>query len=388
MAITSKPKISREKASELILTQGFSGSYQPEQITFLLKRTQIRPTDTLEKERLIQSGEKHYSQMIGQENPPTERHLQLFEQAMQYGQQRLAKEVQQLAQTLSAEFAESIVLVSFVRAGVPLGVLLYHALQDMGRDCVHYGISIIRDRGIDFAALETIIAKHGHQSLVFVDGWTGKGAIQKELQRSLADDPRFIDRPLPLVVLSDIGGCAWLAASGEDWLIPSGVLGSTISGLISRSICENEALQFNEVEESNLGQWHGCIEYTHLNSFDMSQSFVGQINQIRRKIKSEQNAVWTSAQQQLQKRQSQAVVKQLAEQYQITNINRIKPSIAEATRAILRRVPDLVLLRDANDADTALLRHLTEVTQTPVKVVGDQIAPYRAITLIQKLGAG
>ena len=47
MAITSKPKISREKASELILTQGFSGSYQPEQVTFLLKRTQIRPTDIL-----------------------------------------------------------------------------------------------------------------------------------------------------------------------------------------------------------------------------------------------------------------------------------------------------------------------------------------------------
>ena len=388
MAITSKPKISREKASELILTQGFSGSYQPEQVTFLLKRTQIRPTDTLEKERLIQSGEKHYSQMISQENPPTERHLQLFEQAMQYGQQRLAKEVQQLAQTLSAEFAESIVLVSFVRAGVPLGVLLYHALQDLGHDCVHYGISIIRDRGIDFAALETIIAKHGHQSLVFVDGWTGKGAIQKELQRSLADDPRFIDRPLPLVVLSDIGGCAWLAASGEDWLIPSGVLGSTISGLISRSICENEALQLNEVEESNLDQWHGCVEYNHLKAFDMSQSFIKQINQIRRELQSEKNAVWTSAQQQLQRQRSQAVVKQLAEHYQITNINRIKPSIAEATRAILRRVPDLVLLRDANDADTALLRHLTEVTQTPVKVLGDQIAPYRAITLIQKLGAG
>ena len=388
MAITSKPKISREKASELILTQGFSGSYQPEQVTFLLKRTQIRPTDTLEKERLIQSGEKHYSQMISQEQAPTERHLQLFEQAMQHGQQRLAKEVQQLAQTLSTEFAEPIVLVSFVRAGVPLGVLLYHALQDMGRDCVHYGISIIRDRGIDFAALETIIAKHGHQSLVFVDGWTGKGAIQKELQRSLADDPRFIDRPLPLVVLSDIGGCAWLAASGEDWLIPSGVLGSTISGLISRSICENEALQFNEVEESNLDQWHGCVEYNHLKAFDMSQSFIKQINQIRRELQSEKNAVWTSAQQQLQRQRSQAVVKQLAEHYQITNINRIKPSIAEATRAILRRVPDLVLLRDANDADTALLRHLTEVTQTPVKVVGDQIAPYRAITLIQKLGAG
>ena len=179
-----------------------------------------------------------------------------------------------------------------------------------------------------------------------------------------------------------------MAASGEDWLIPSGVLGSTISGLISRSICQSDTLQANEIEESNLGQWHGCVEYNHLKAFDMSQSFIKQINQIRRELPSEKNAVWTSAQQQLQRQRSQAVVKQLAEQYQITNINRIKPSIAEATRAILRRVPDLVLLRDANDADTALLRHLTEVTQTPVKVVGDQIAPYRAITLIQKLGAG
>ncbi len=380
--------ISQDKANDLILKQGFSGSYRPEQVTFLLQRSHIQPTDTLEKERLIQSGQKHYSQMISQEHAPTERHLQLFEQAMQYGQQRLAKEVQQLAQTLAAECAEPIVLVSFVRAGVPLGVLLYHALQDLGRACVHYGISIIRDRGIDFAALETIIAKHGHTSMVFVDGWTGKGAIQQELQRSLGDDPRFADRALPLVVLSDIGGCAWLAASGDDWLIPSGVLGSTISGLISRSICEGDALGAAEIQADNIDQWHSCIEYRHLQDFDLSQSFIDQINQIRRTLDSVENAVWCSAQQQSQRQQSQAVVQHLAQQYQIGNINRIKPSIAEATRAILRRVPDLVLLRDGQDADTALLRHLTEVTNTPVKVVGDQIAPYRAVTLIQKLGKG
>jgi hypothetical protein len=94
------------------------------------------------------------------------------------------------------------------------------------------------------------------------------------------------------------------------------------------------------------------------------------------------------AQQQTQQNQSQQVVQKLAQEYDIQNINRIKPSIAEATRAILRRVPDLVLLRDADDADTRLLRHLTQITETPVQVVGDQIAPYRAITLIQKLGKG
>ena len=110
------------------------------------------------------------------------------------------------------------------------------------------------------------------------------------------------------------------------------------------------------------------------------------INQIRRQCAVQPNAVWTETQRQKQQQQSQQVIQDLAQQYQITNLNRIKPSIAEATRAILRRVPDLVLLRDADDADTALLRHLTDITQTPTKVVGDQIAPYRAITLIQKLG--
>ena len=380
--------INKDKANELILKQGFSGSYQLEQVTFLLKRTHIEPTDTIEKERLIQSGEKHYSQMISLESAPTERHLQLFEQAMQQGQLRLAQEVQQLAQSLVAQFKEPIVLVSFVRAGVPLGVLLYHAIQDLGCDCVHYGISIIRDRGIDFAALETIIAKHGHESIVFVDGWTGKGAIRQELQHSLGNDARFASRPLPLVVLSDIAGCAWLAASGEDWLIPSGILGSTISGLISRSICEGETLSAEEITAENIDQWHRCIEYNHLKEFDISQKFIQRINQIRTQLNPQPNAVWAETQQQAQQDQSQQVVQKLAQEYDIQNINRIKPSIAEATRAILRRVPDLVLLRDADDVDTRLLRHLTQVTDTPVQVVGDQIAPYRAITLIQKLGKG
>ena len=33
-----------------------------------------------------------------------------------------------------------------------------------------------------------------------------------------------------LVVLADPCGRAWLAASAEDWLIPSGILGATVSG--------------------------------------------------------------------------------------------------------------------------------------------------------------
>ncbi|MER8575636.1 cysteine protease StiP domain-containing protein [Mesorhizobium sp. M1409] len=43
------------------------------------------------------------------------------------------------------------------------------------------------------------------------------------------------------MVLSDPCGRAWLAASAEDWLIPSGILGSTVFGLISRSILNEDA---------------------------------------------------------------------------------------------------------------------------------------------------
>lgn len=373
-----------------LLSKGFSGSYRPQEIVFLLQKIQLSATPTAEKERLIQTGKKHYSQMISVENAPSEKHLTLFKTAFEQNAKRMASEVQALAQSIAENFSSPVVLVSFVRAGVPLGVLLCHALRDMSVECFHYGISIIRDRGIDHAALESIIAKHGSASIVFVDGWTGKGAISQQLQDSLGQDPRF-QHPnrelLPLVTLADVGGCSWLAASGDDWLIPSGILGSTISGLISRSICAGEALSAKMIDASNIDQWHGCIEYNHLQEFDQSAQFIDDINQIRRQLGSVASATWSTSQRQEQQRQAQQVIQHIANDYQISNFNRIKPGIAEATRAILRRVPELVLLRDEKDPDTALLRLLAEETNTPVKVVGSALAPYRAVTLIQKLGA-
>lgn len=378
------------------LTQGFSGSYKPEQVTFLLKRLELKPTDTEEKERLIQTGKKHYSEMISAESAPTLKHLELYKQAMAQGQVRYANEVQEIAKNISEQWQLSkespIVLISFVRAGAPLGILLNDALRDLGHASVHYGLSIIRDKGIDHAALELLIQKYGVESLYFIDGWTGKGAISQELNRSVGQDPRFIavmkkyNRDmLPLVVLSDLGGCAWLAASGDDWLIPSGVLGSTISGLISRSICQGDALQPDQINEDNLNDWHGCLEYPHLAEFDLSQQFIDHINEVRRTSCMQESATWTSQQRKTQREQTQLVIKNVAEEYEINNLNRIKAGIAEATRAILRRVPELVLLQHADDEDTALLRHLTKETNTPILVVGESIAPYRAITLIQKM---
>lgn len=354
-----------------------SGSYRPEDIHFLLRQVELQPTEVEEKERLIQSGKKHYSEMISLEQPPSDEHLALFNRALTLNAERMAKEVQSLALTLIDKLADKpIILVSLIRAGVPLGVLLKRTLNTLNIKCYHYGISIIRDRGIDTTALNAIIQAHGADNIVFVDGWTGKGAISTELETSLAKEAAFTAKP-KLVVLADPCGRAWLAASAEDWIIPSGILGATISGLISRSIWPTtEGL-------------HSCIEYQYLKENDLSQEFIHKIETEIAQLNPTQVASiepWTQEEKRELQQQAEEIINKLAAQYQVDNLNRIKPGIAEATRAVMRRVPEQVLVRDKQDADVELLINLAEQAKVQVKEVGNAIGHYRAITIIKKIG--
>lgn len=351
-----------------------SGSYAPEDVSFMLRQMNIETTDVEEKERLIQSNTRHYSEMISTEHAPTATHMALYRAALKQNGERMARDVQALALGLNQLYSgPSIALVSFVRAGLPLGVLLRRTLTDMGREAKHYGISIIRDRGIDMLALEAIITMHGAENIVFVDGWTGKGAISGEIRRSLAGDPRFPLDPR-LVVLADPCGKAWLAASAEDWIIPSGILGATVSGLVSRSIWPSD------------GGLHGCVVYEHLREHDVTRDFVDEIaGRIHGLGAVAAAKPWTPAQACELQSHALGVIAHLAERFAISNLNRVKPGIAEATRAVLRRVPEHVLVRCRADQDVQLLMHLTERAGIAVTEVGDQLGPYRAVTIIRNV---
>lgn len=351
-----------------------SGSYHPSDVHFLLRPMQIDATPVEEKERLIQTNQRHYSEMISTESAPTQTHMDLYARALARNGQRMATDVVSLAMALNALYTgPTIALVSFVRAGLPLGVLLKRCLNDLGRDASHYGLSIIRDRGIDTVALEAVIKKHGAENIVFVDGWTGKGAISGEIRRSLAGDARFPADPR-LVVLADPCGKAWLSASAEDWIIPSGILGATVSGLVSRSIWPQD------------GGLHGCVVYEHLKDCDVTRGFVDDIHALTEKVESAPVSMpWTAEQAQALQASALGVVNGLAANHGITNLNRVKPGIAEATRAVLRRVPDHVLVRSRDDEDVQLLMHLTENAGIAVEEAGEQLGPYRAVTIIRKV---
>lgn len=96
-------------------------------------------------------------------------------------------------------------------------------------------------------------------------------------------------------------------------------------------------------------------------------------------------AVPYSSQSSDQRTISTNVVASLAAKYGITNINRIKPGIAEATRAVLRRVPEHVLVKRKDDKDVELLVYLTEQRGIKIEEVGETLGQYRAVTIIKKV---
>lgn len=362
----------------------FSGVYPKGDITFLLQPTEVCFTSVEEKERLIQSGEKHYSEMLSQEPVPSETHLTIYQSALDSTKQKISTEVMELARILAFFFkGQPIALASLVRAGVPLGVLLTKALKSLNYPVEHFGISIIRDKGLDNYAMDLIESKYPKDNIVFVDGWTGKGAISKQLKHSLEERGGYPQIPR-LTVLADIYGSAWLSASKNDWLIPFGILGAPISGLVSRSIWLENG-------------FHGCMFCDHLKEYDRSNIFIDTITDLFNSCNDsdripnylDKDATYDlklagMSSHSLQTKCDDLILK-LQVEYNIDKVNRIKPGIAEATRAILRRIPEHILIRDKSDPNISLIMHLAEIKNIEVTELGDQIAPYHAITIIKKV---
>jgi hypothetical protein len=354
----------------------FSGSYEPQDVTFLLKPVSLAPVDVATKERLIQSGRRHYSEMLSPESVPGPEYLRLYEEALARNAARLAQDVVSLAGALArrTEGRPELVIASLARAGTPIGVLLRRALGRMDVPAHHYSISIIRDRGIDMEALRFIAARHDPRDVVFVDGWTGKGTITRELHSSLAGRPLGF-APF-LAVVADPAGCADLAPSDEDYLIPSGLLNAIVSGLVSRSVLNAELVGAHD--------FHACVYYSHLASQDLSRHFVDRVDHIMQGL-TPRPIPADPARKQQRAAACEAMVAQLMGELGLADRNRIKPGVAEATRAVLRRVPDRLLIRDRDDPDVAHLVHLAEERGVAIhKLPGAH--GYRAVAVIRTLG--
>lgn len=347
----------------------FHGSYHRDDVTFLLKPADIGYVDVAEKEHLIQSGARHYSEMLSPEKVPSPAYMRLYEEALARNAGRLNADVRTLARLMSDAVSGVPVIVSLVRAGTPIGVLLQRTFGEMGVATTHYSVSIIRGRGIDMVAMDEIVARHGPGNIVFVDGWTGKGAIADELGSALADtgvEPR-------LAVVADPAGRATMAATTDDYVIPSGILNGIVSGLVSRSVLNDDVV--------GEGDYHACLHQTHLAEHDRTMSFIDAV-MAARPIST--GTPWTPERANVARTASASIVAGIMNSNGITDVNRVKPGIAEATRAILRRVPHSVHLRDEDDQDTAHVLELAREAGVDIQRLPAE-SPYRAITIIRKV---
>lgn len=358
----------------------FSGSYSVDDVEFLLTRIDIEDTPVEVKEALIQSGQRHYSEMLTHETLPTEAYLQLFHNALALNGRRMAEHLLVLAKRIDQLRNKHVTLVSLARAGTPIGVLLKQILQrHYHREVAHYSISILRDRGIDQNALHFILRRHEKGELVFVDGWTGKGVIARQLAVSLEAfaDTTGIRIPADLFVLADLSGSAAVAASHEDYLIPSCVLNSTVSGLISRSVWLRDS--------ADPASFHGCLYYEEFEKHDLSRYFIetmlNYVEEVRRE--SDDWAPLIPLDRDALRAMSLDFLRNVARQYEMNHYHYIKPGIGEATRALLRRGAGRLLLRNAASEATRHLLWLAESKSIPVEVQRD--LPYRAAALIKEV---
>ncbi|WP_405657080.1 phosphoribosyltransferase [Streptomyces sp. RK9] len=363
-------------------------SYAPEDVGWLLQDlsdvTLEAPTE--EREEAIQSGGAHYAESLPVEYQPSPRYQELFRAALDTSAARIAQAVGTVTETVLAERAPRPdgtgtarpVLVSLARAGTPVGVLMRRWAQHRrGLDLPHYAVSIVRGRGIDANALRWLAAHHDPADVVFVDGWTGKGAITRELAAAIeefeaAGGARGFDPAV--AVLADPGSCVRTYGTREDFLIPSACLNSTVSGLISRTVLRADLVGPDD--------FHGAKFYRDLAESDVSGDFVAAIAarfdevagavdvQVKELLAADREPTW----------EGWAAVERISEEYGIHDVNLVKPGVGETTRVLLRRVPWKILAREGAGADLDHVRLLAEQRGVPVEEVAE--LPYTCVGLI------
>ncbi len=343
-------------------------SYSPDDVTLLLKDVTglVQPQPTEERERLIQSG-RHYCEMLPIEYVPTPKYMQVYEEALKTYAKPTALAVGRLSDRIIKEKGEGVVLVSLARAGIPIGILIKRYIKlKYGIDTPHYSISIIRGRGIDRNALDYIIERHGARSILFVDGWIGKGAILCELKKELASYPEVSS---DIAVVADPANVTELCGTHDDILIPSSCLNSTVSGLVSRTFLRSDIIGADD--------FHGAVYYGELKDSDLSYEF---IDAIESQFELDCGEVEPA-------RDGKGIdeVRAIAEHFGIGDINLVKPGIGEATRVLLRRVPWKVLI-DEKYKDSDDLAHLIRLAnEKNVPIEYYPLTHYKTCGIIKSL---
>lgn len=341
-----------------------SGSYKEDEVSFLL--------DVIPE---VEAWNHGVGSRVENEFIPEGSYVDFFWRAVANYGDRIAEDVAKVARSLAQRQTGAITLVTLLRAGTPTGVLLTHALRHLGREVTHYSISAVRSQGVDFAALDLIRAVHPAESIVFVDGWTGKGFIAWELEEAVAryNQSRGDCINHELVVLSDLAGVAALAAGADDYPIAFSMMLGTICGLISGA--------FPNPRE---GRLNAVVSFDSLHDCDLTRVFIDEMMLRVRPALDYSTALcdWSAENRSKAASTSQQFVEMCTSRFGVDR-NSVKPGICEVNRALLTRSTAMTLLIQEEELIEKELTHilwLIENKEVTIKVCPEM--PYRAAILL------
>ncbi|MEI7057812.1 phosphoribosyltransferase domain-containing protein [Nocardioides sp. CCNWLW239] len=339
------------------------GSYERDDVAWLLEDLSADTTST--------SADEH-----------VEAHRELFDEALKASAQRVAYAVGLVTEQVLARRGQDAVLVSLMRAGTPIGVLMRRWAQRVhGLDLPHYAISMVHGRGIDQTALAYLAVHHDPAQVMFVDAWTGTGAIARELAASVEKANSTLDAHLAspfspeLAVLADPGRSVSVYGTREDYLIPSACLGSTVSGLVSRPVLDDDRVGPND--------FHGAVFQADLASADVSKRFIDTVAArfpiVRTKVMLDLGAhlggdhtpTWVGWD----------AVEAAAEKFGNGDASLVAAGVDETVRLLLHGEPAMILVNPARDADLDQVKRLAEARGVPLDRVSD--LPYACLGLLR-----
>lgn len=335
--------------------QFMKNSYDSNDVTMLLKDLTGEMKEMSAKERAdaMRSG-AHYSEMLPMENEPSAEYSRLYEKAMDAKAGELADEIATVSKMVKdTSNGDTPVLLSLARAGIPVGILIKRYLEDIYRiKALHFAISIIRDKGIDENAMEYVYEaciKQGipvGKNIIFVDGWTGKGMIHRQLKEAVATlkekDKKWDGITDDLYVLADPANITPYCGTHEDYMLPCCCLNSTCSGLISRTILNGY------IGESD---FHGAVFFEKFSHMDQSRAFVDTVSSMFKNAS-------PKIPKETEKETGMSVVNRVCADFGVKDFKKVKPGIGETTRVLLRRVPHMVLLNATADMSDPDIGHI------------------------------
>ena len=198
--------------------------------------------------------------------------------------------------------------------------------------------------------MKYILDRHNAKDILFVDGCDWKRYYFKRVEKK---SEKYPDISTELAVVADPANISKLCGTHEDILIPSSCLNSTVSGLISRTVLRNDIIGSQD--------FHGAVYYEELEEFDLTYEFINTIESKFVLNNSNDNYIL--------ERIGLDEVNEIADRFNIKDVNLIKPGIGETTRVLLRRVPWKILISEKYKNHNTLghIKKLAEEKNVPVE---------------------